>query len=466
MVSKIDDTKPVQGNPTTESVRINFAFAKAEIEALQASVANPNIAAGNSITMANTASIKAQAAGGATTVTITAEAPSVQIDCAAGSAVILTDDSQLALGTLGDVTITPDGTNIQVEGDGDLVLAGDGDLVRSGDGVIKLNDDKKLVMGSDDDASLSFNAQTQKASLVTQTSKDVASSSIEVKTGIGNSKTQTTPSGGITIASGNTSTLEDIQGGNSGPVELASGTTLAGAGTSGDSGSVSIRSGSSGRQSGGVNIRSGEAETDSGSVTVQSGASTTTSSGAIGVGSGGAKEVSGEVAIASGTSSTKSSGMIRLASGTGKQGSGQVSIVTGDCEDGQSGGVTISSGHSTNGAPGPVKLTNGANSGHVTITSDGDAEVQSNNWSVNTSGVGTFVRVEGPATKIMTFSAATSTPPTQSEIDTAVGNGAAACGDGFSFKLKNTNGGQQWIIYSDGTQWLYGSMLMVAPSSS
>lgn len=35
MTSAIDATKPIQGNPTTSSVRTNFATAKAEIEALQ-----------------------------------------------------------------------------------------------------------------------------------------------------------------------------------------------------------------------------------------------------------------------------------------------------------------------------------------------------------------------------------------------------------------------------------------------
>lgn len=36
MTSAIDTTKPTTGNPTTQSVRNNFAAAKAEIEALQA----------------------------------------------------------------------------------------------------------------------------------------------------------------------------------------------------------------------------------------------------------------------------------------------------------------------------------------------------------------------------------------------------------------------------------------------
>lgn len=40
MASAIDITKPVEGNPTTQSVRDNFAAAKNEIEALQTSVAN------------------------------------------------------------------------------------------------------------------------------------------------------------------------------------------------------------------------------------------------------------------------------------------------------------------------------------------------------------------------------------------------------------------------------------------
>lgn len=39
MASAIDDTKPTMGNPTTQSVRANFAAAKAEIEALQAQLA-------------------------------------------------------------------------------------------------------------------------------------------------------------------------------------------------------------------------------------------------------------------------------------------------------------------------------------------------------------------------------------------------------------------------------------------
>lgn len=36
MTSTIDPTKPIEGNPTTESVRLNFQAAKDEIEALQA----------------------------------------------------------------------------------------------------------------------------------------------------------------------------------------------------------------------------------------------------------------------------------------------------------------------------------------------------------------------------------------------------------------------------------------------
>lgn len=40
MPSAIDPSKPIVGNPTTASVRDNFAAAKAEIEALQAQVAN------------------------------------------------------------------------------------------------------------------------------------------------------------------------------------------------------------------------------------------------------------------------------------------------------------------------------------------------------------------------------------------------------------------------------------------
>ena len=39
MTSAIDTTKPTTGNPTTQSVRNNFAAAKAEIEALQAQLA-------------------------------------------------------------------------------------------------------------------------------------------------------------------------------------------------------------------------------------------------------------------------------------------------------------------------------------------------------------------------------------------------------------------------------------------
>lgn len=39
MASTIDATKPIAGNPTTDSVRVNFAAAKSEIEALQADVA-------------------------------------------------------------------------------------------------------------------------------------------------------------------------------------------------------------------------------------------------------------------------------------------------------------------------------------------------------------------------------------------------------------------------------------------
>lgn len=39
MASAIDETKPTMGNPTTQSVRANFAAAKAEIEALQAQLA-------------------------------------------------------------------------------------------------------------------------------------------------------------------------------------------------------------------------------------------------------------------------------------------------------------------------------------------------------------------------------------------------------------------------------------------
>lgn len=39
MASTIDATKPIAGNPTTDSVRVNFAAAKAEIEDLQADVA-------------------------------------------------------------------------------------------------------------------------------------------------------------------------------------------------------------------------------------------------------------------------------------------------------------------------------------------------------------------------------------------------------------------------------------------
>lgn len=40
MPSAIDPSKPIVGNPTTASVRDNFAAAKAEIEALQAQVAS------------------------------------------------------------------------------------------------------------------------------------------------------------------------------------------------------------------------------------------------------------------------------------------------------------------------------------------------------------------------------------------------------------------------------------------
>lgn len=39
MASAIDATKPTTGNPTTQSVRANFAAAKAEIEAIQAQLA-------------------------------------------------------------------------------------------------------------------------------------------------------------------------------------------------------------------------------------------------------------------------------------------------------------------------------------------------------------------------------------------------------------------------------------------
>ncbi len=41
MTSAIDPTKPVAGNPTTQSVRDNFAAAKSEIEALQSATENP-----------------------------------------------------------------------------------------------------------------------------------------------------------------------------------------------------------------------------------------------------------------------------------------------------------------------------------------------------------------------------------------------------------------------------------------
>ena len=45
MASTIDATKPIAGNPTTASVRDNFAAAKSEIEALQADVAAISAAA-------------------------------------------------------------------------------------------------------------------------------------------------------------------------------------------------------------------------------------------------------------------------------------------------------------------------------------------------------------------------------------------------------------------------------------
>jgi hypothetical protein len=40
MPSAIDDTVPVEGRPTTESVRDNFGIAKAELTALQARVSD------------------------------------------------------------------------------------------------------------------------------------------------------------------------------------------------------------------------------------------------------------------------------------------------------------------------------------------------------------------------------------------------------------------------------------------
>jgi hypothetical protein len=46
-MSNIDPTKPVEGDPTTQSVRDNFAAAKAEIGALQTpAIATPGIVAG------------------------------------------------------------------------------------------------------------------------------------------------------------------------------------------------------------------------------------------------------------------------------------------------------------------------------------------------------------------------------------------------------------------------------------
>lgn len=45
MPSAIDDTVPVEGRPTTESVRDNFGIAKAEITALQARASDAPAAA-------------------------------------------------------------------------------------------------------------------------------------------------------------------------------------------------------------------------------------------------------------------------------------------------------------------------------------------------------------------------------------------------------------------------------------
>ena len=49
MASNIDSTKPIEGTPTTASVRANFATAKSEIESLQ----NANLLTWTNVTFAN-----------------------------------------------------------------------------------------------------------------------------------------------------------------------------------------------------------------------------------------------------------------------------------------------------------------------------------------------------------------------------------------------------------------------------
>src|SRR5215467_3393829 len=102
MPSNIDDTKPVQGNPTTQSMRANFTTARDEISALQTgqTTANTNI------------NLKAQRAGdlGGTTTSTTVirlQGRNMASTAPATGQALVWDGTQWAPGATGGVGYLP-----------------------------------------------------------------------------------------------------------------------------------------------------------------------------------------------------------------------------------------------------------------------------------------------------------------------------------------------------------------------
>jgi len=235
MPSAININVPVAGNPTTLSVRQNFATAAGEITALQTAVASPAIPDAGTLTIGTGNDIVVTADG--TNAVVTSVAP--------GHDLVIADDVVVAFGGGKDVTATYISAGNEYQIGGSAVVAGGAE---AGTASVVLKSRNRTV---NDGAAGS-----------------PASGSLSVVTG----NTDSTNAGGtggdsgaLTLATGNAASTAGTSG-NSGDASL-----LTGISADADSGMITVASGD-GDNSGDINITTGNGVTDSGSVSITTGA--------------------------------------------------------------------------------------------------------------------------------------------------------------------------------------------------
>lgn len=164
-------------------------------------------------------------------------------------------------------------------------------------------------------------------------------------------------SGLIQISSGITDSTHAIgTGGDSGNVSIFSGTCAATLGNSGKSGTASLSSGASVTAgTGNVFVQSGPASTTSGTLSLVTGTATSGSSGNLSIATGVCTAGTGIISLSSGDAITGQSGGTFLTTGVGSVASGAISMITGDASAGDSGSLILESGTAT-GTRGSLSL--------------------------------------------------------------------------------------------------------------